>query len=456
MNSARQTAFLALRDIDRRDSYTDIALDRVLEKSDLKGSDREAALRDRGLVTELVYGIVRRQRTLDTLIEQLSQKPISKQAPDLRRILQIGLYQLRYLDQIPDSAAVNTSVDLAKSNGLKGLSGVVNGILRTYLRLSENNQDPLILPDQLVPRLGIFYSFPDWIIALFLEQFGQAETELLCQYFNQPPTIDIRVNILKTTLETVEKAFQDNQIEVSRLTGFPQALRLIKGTRAIHKLPGFNEGWWTVQDASTQLVSHLLDPQPKEVIIDACAAPGGKTTHIAELMGDQGTIWACDRTASRLKKLDKTMERLGITSIQTLVGDSREFKQFANLGDRVLVDAPCSGLGTLHRNPDLRWRQTPDKIQELTQLQGELLTQAASWVKPQGSLVYGTCTLNFQENQAVIQRFLENHPHWRICPLSSFLPQSFLNNTDQWIQIFPHRHKMDGFFIVKLERYREN
>lgn len=456
MNSARQTAFLALRDIDRRDSYTDIALDRVLEKSDLKGSDREAALRDRGLVTELVYGIVRRQRTLDTLIEQLSQKPIVKQPPDLRRILQIGLYQLRYLDQIPDSAAVNTSVDLAKSNGLKGLSGVVNGILRQYLRLSENNQDPLILPDQLIPRLGIFYSFPDWIIALFLEQFGQAETELLCQYFNQAPTIDIRVNILKTTLETVEKAFQDNQIEVSRLIGFPQALRLTKGTRAIHKLPGFNEGWWTVQDASTQLVSHLLDPQSNQVVIDACAAPGGKTTHIAELMGDQGTIWACDRTASRLKKLDKTMERLGITSIQTLVGDSREFKQFANLGDRVLVDAPCSGLGTLHRNPDLRWRQTPDKIQELTQLQGELLTQAASWVKPQGSLVYGTCTLNFQENQAVIQRFLENHPHWRICPLSSFLPQSFLNTTDQWIQIFPHRQKMDGFFIVKLERYQEN
>ena len=455
MNSARQTAFLALRDIDRRDSYTDIALDRVLQKSDLKTSDREAALRDRGLVTELVYGIVRRQRTLDTLIEQFSQKPISKQPPDLRRILQMGLYQLRYLDQIPESAAVNTSVDLAKSNGLKGLSGVVNGILRTYLRLNENDQDPLILPDSLVQKLGTFYSFPDWIIALFLEQFGQAETELLCQYFNQSPTIDIRVNILKTTLENVEQAFQDNQIAVSRLMGFPQALRLSKGTRAIHKLPGFNEGWWTVQDASTQLVGHLLDPQPDEVIIDACAAPGGKSTHIAELIGNQGTIWACDRTASRLKKLDKTMERLGITSIQTLVGDSREFTQFQHLGDRVLVDAPCSGLGTLHRNPDLRWRQTPDKIQELTQLQGELLAQAAGWVKPQGSLVYGTCTLNFQENQAVIQKFMESHPHWRICPLPAFLPQSLLENSEQWIQILPHRQKMDGFFIVKLEQYRE-
>lgn len=449
MNQARQLAFLALREIDRRDSYTDIALDRILQHTELKNSDR-------GLVTELVYGIIRRQRTLDTLIEQFSQKSISKQPPDLRRILQIGLYQLRYLDQIPNSAAVNTSVELAKNNSLKGLSGVVNGILRQYLRASENNKDPLILPDQLTKRLGIFYSFPDWIMALFLEQFGETETELLCQYFNQPPTIDIRINPLKTTLEIVEKAFQDEQIEVTKLPGFPQALRLTKATRAIQKLPGFQEGWWTVQDASAQLVAHLLDPQPNEVIIDACAAPGGKTTHIAELMGDQGKIWACDRMASRLKKLDKTVERLGINSIQTLVGDSREFKQFIHQGDRVLVDAPCSGLGTLHRNPDLRWRQTPDKIKELTHLQGELLTQTASWVKSQGSLVYVTCTLNFQENQAVIQTFLKSHPDWQICPPSPELSELFPENTEQWIQILPHHQKMDGFFICKLEKSASN
>ena len=448
MNDARQTAFLALQEIDRRDSYTDIALDRVLQKADLKSSDR-------GLVTELVYGIVRRQRTLDVLIEQFSQKPIEKQAPDLRRILQIGLYQLRYLDQIPDSAAVNTSVELAKNNGLKGLSGVVNGILRQYLRLSENNKDPLILPDKLIQKLGIFYSFPDWIIALFLEQFDQSETELLCQYFNQPPTIDLRINPLKTNIEIIENVFQDNQLETIRLPHFPQALRLKKATRAIHKLPGFNEGWWTVQDASAQLVAHLLDPQPNEVIIDVCAAPGGKTTHIAELIGDQGTIWACDRTASRLKKLDKTAERLGIKSIQTLVGDSREFKQFYQQGDRVLVDAPCSGLGTLHRNPDLRWRQTPDKTRELTQLQGELLNQAAGWVKPQGILVYVTCTLNFQENQGVIQTFLKNHPDWQICSLSAELSQILENQGTKWIQILPHHQKMDGFFIVKLKRIEE-
>lgn len=445
MQSARQIAFFTLRDIDRRDSYTDIALDRALKNSDLKRSDR-------GLVTELVYGIIRRQRTLDTLIEQLSQKPIAKQPPDLRRILQIGLYQLRYLDHIPDSAAVNTSVDLAKSNGLKGLSGVVNGILRQYIRLGYEHPDPLILSKNPVQRLGILYSFPDWIIELFLDQFGEAETELLCDYFNQPPTIDLRINPLKISLEIVETAFAQQQVETSRLLGLPQALRLIKANCPIQQLPGFSEGWWTVQDASAQFVSILLDPQPNELIIDACAAPGGKATHIAELMGDQGTIWACDRTTSRLKKLNKTVERLGLKSIQTLAGDSRDLPQFTNRCDRVLIDAPCSGLGTLHRNPDIRWRQTPDKIKELTQLQGELLAQAASWVKPQGFLVYSTCTLNIQENQNIIQTFLRTHPDWQIGDPALTSLQEFSLSPEKGIQILPHQQKMDGFFMIKLQK----
>ncbi|MEB3311029.1 MAG: 16S rRNA (cytosine(967)-C(5))-methyltransferase [Snowella sp.] len=445
MQNARQIAFLTLRDIDRRDSYTDIALDRALKNTDLKRSDR-------ALVTELVYGIVRRQRTLDTLIEQLSQKPIAKQPPDLRRILQIGLYQLRYLDHIPDSAAVNTSVDLAKNNGLKGLSGVVNGILRQYIRLGYEQSDPLILPKNPVQRLGILHSFPDWMMELFLNQFGEKEAELLCDYLNQPPTIDLRVNPLKANLEIVETAFAQQQVETARIPGLPQALRLIKAHCPIQQLPGFTEGWWTVQDASAQLVSILLDPQPNELIIDACAAPGGKTTHIAELMGDQGTIWACDRTVSRLKKLTKTVERLELQSIQTVVGDSRDFPQFINSSDRVLVDAPCSGLGTLHRNPDIRWRQTPDKIEELTQLQAELLTQAAFWVKPQGILVYSTCTLNIRENQEIIEAFLTQHPNWRICDpaLDSF--QEFSWNPERGIQILPHQQKMDGFFMIKLQK----
>lgn len=444
--SARQTAFQVLRDIDRKDSYTDSALDRILQKSDLQQSDRR-------LVTELVYGVIRRQRTLDHLIEQFSQKNSQKQPPDLRRILQIGLYQLRYLDQIPVSAAVNTSVDLAKANGLKGLAGVVNGILRSYLRIQASQDDPLILPIDPIQKLGIFHSFPDWLIQLFREQWDEQNTAELCQYFNQPPPIDLRINPLKTDLETVEQALAQVGVGTQRLAGLPQALRLIKGERTIQNLPGFNDGWWTVQDASAQLVSHILDPQPQDLIIDACAAPGGKTTHLAELMGDRGTIYACDLTTSRLKKLEKSQQRLQLRSIYPWIGDSRKFQlPEGQLADKVLVDAPCSGLGTLHRNPDIRWRQTPDKIQSLTLLQAEILEQAATWVKPQGDLVYATCTLNTQENQAIIQQFLQTHPQWHLSPLPILSLAKKIVSDNGYLQILPQIQHMDGFFIAKLKK----
>jgi 16S rRNA (cytosine967-C5)-methyltransferase len=228
---------------------------------------------------------------------------------------------------------------------------------------------------------------------------------------------------------------------------------LTKGERTIQNLPGFRDGWWTVQDASAQLVSHILNPQPQDLIIDACAAPGGKTTHLAELMGDRGTIYACDAIASRLKKLEKSQQRLQLRSIYPWIGDSRKFQlPEGQLADKVLVDAPCSGLGTLHRNPDIRWRQTPDKIQSLTLLQAEILEQAATWVKPQGDLVYATCTLNPQENQAIIQQFLQTHPQWHLSPLPVLSLAKKIASEEGWLQILPQVQHMDGFFIAKLKK----
>ncbi|MBF2021042.1 MAG: 16S rRNA (cytosine(967)-C(5))-methyltransferase [Hydrococcus sp. C42_A2020_068] len=445
MPTPRQLAFDALHAIYRRGAYTDVALDRVLRQTNPSGADR-------ALVTELVYGIVRRQRSLDALIDQLGKKKASQQPPNLRIILQIGLYQLRYLSHIPASAAVDTSVELAKKNGLKSLSGVVNGLLRQYERLAAQGSDPLELPTDPVQRLGIAYSFPDWIIQLWLAQFGVAETEKLCEWFNRPPEIDLRVNILKTTIDEVATALADAGITVSRVPYLPQALRLIGGARSIQQLPGFQEGWWTVQDSSAQLVAHLLDPQPGEVVIDACAAPGGKTTHIAELMGDRGTIWACDRVLSRLRKLQENIQRLQLQSIQICTGDSRQFSQFRQRGDRVLLDAPCSGLGTLHRRPDIRWRQTPEKIAQLSRLQEELLTQTATWVKSGGTLVYVTCTLNSLENETVVRAFCDRHPDWQIQPPSPDSPAVPFTTSEGWIKVLPHLHQMDGFFMVKLKK----
>jgi 16S rRNA (cytosine967-C5)-methyltransferase len=290
------------------------------------------------------------------------------------------------------------------------------------------------------------------MIEMWLEQLGIDETEQLCEWLNQTPTIDLRVNPLKVSIEEVEAAMRSHGVDVRRVPQLPQALRVVGGTGTIQQLPGFSEGWWTVQDSSAQLVSHLLDPQAGEVVIDACAAPGGKTTHIAELMGDQGTIWACDARASRLKRLKENAQRLQLQSIQICTGDSRQFSQFTNCANRVLLDAPCSGLGTLHRRPDIRWRVTPATVQELSVLQGELLEQAATWVKPEGVLVYATCTLHPQENEGIIQPFLTRHCHWQIEPPPPNSPLGAFSTPQGGLKVWPHRYQMDGFFMVRLLR----
>jgi 16S rRNA (cytosine967-C5)-methyltransferase len=444
MENPRASAFVALRSV-HRGAYADVALDRVLHQADLNPVDRR-------LVTELVYGSVRRQRSLDALIDQLGKKQAHQQPPHLRTILHLGLYQLRYLSQIPAAAAVNSTVGLAKENGFSGLSGFVNGLLRQYIRLAEKSADPLQLPENPVERLGVLHSYPDWIVEVWLEQLGLEQTEQLCEWLNQPPTIDLRVNPLRTTIEQVESALQSVAVLVRHMPRLPQALRLIGSTGSIQNLPGFREGWWTVQDSSAQLVGYLLDPQPGEVVIDACAAPGGKTTHIAELMKDQGTVWACDRAASRLRKLKENTERLRLQSIQICVGDSRNLSQFNNSADRTLLDVPCSGLGTLHRHADARWRQTRESIRELSALQRELLAQTSAWVKPGGVLVYATCTLHPLENEAVIQAFLDNHPEWKIDPPTRDFPFSALATSEGWVKVWPHLHQMDGFFMVRLRK----
>jgi 16S rRNA (cytosine967-C5)-methyltransferase len=440
-------AFDALKEI-YRGGFADVVLNRLL-------SQRSLSSMDRALATELVYGTVRRQRTLDALIDQLGKKKAHQQPLDLRIILHLGLYQLRFLTQVPESAAVNTSVELAKTVGKGRLAGVVNGILRQYIRRRQSTPDPLALPSDRTQALAICHSYPDWLVDLWRQQLGWDETEALCDWFNRSPVIDLRINALKTSIEDVAQTFAEQGIATTRLPHLPQALRLAHPVGAIKQLPGYDEGWWTVQDASAQLVSYLVNPHPGQVVIDACAAPGGKTTHLAELMGDQGVIWACDRTTSRLKKVQQNLKRLGLHSIKTFTGDSTTIQRFEGQGDRVLVDAPCSGLGTLHRHADARWRQTPDTVAELSTLQTQLLSHAATWVKPDGFLVYATCTLHPAENESVVQHFLASHPDWHIIPPQPDEPAAAYATPEGWAKVWPHREDMDGFFMVRLGRKSE-
>lgn len=442
MESSRQVALFALQSI-HQGEFADVALDQILKRTRLDE-------RDRRLVTELVYGSVRRQRTLDALIDQLAKKPAHRQPPLLRAILHLGLYQLRYLNQIPAAAAVNTSVELVRANGLEGLTKFVNGLMRQYLRLAATGSDPLRLPKASIQRLGVLHSYPDWILKTWETQVGLTQTEQLCQWLNQPPHIDLRVNPLRASIKQVAFALQTAGIAVKTVPGLPQALRLVGHPGSIQTLPGFTEGWWMVQDSSAQLVSHILEPQPGETVIDACAAPGGKTLHIAELMQDQGNLWACDRSETRLDKLRENVERLQFKSIRICIGDSRNLPQFVGQADRVLLDAPCSGLGTLHRHADARWRQTPETVKALSKLQVEMLNQAATWVKPGGVLVYATCTLHPQENETVIQNFLTQHSTWQLESSLSSSPFAVWVTPEGWLKVWPHRHDMDGFFIARL------
>ena len=423
MLNARQIAFSILQDIIFKGSYADIALNRGLEKT-------QPNQQDRALVTELVYGVVRRQRTLDAIIDQFAKKKSHQQVPDILLVLRLGIYQLGYMSAIPESAAVNTSVELIKQTKYSQLSGLVNAILRAYIRSKD-------LFDPSNQSLGIRYSFPDWLIEFFLEQFGQLETDQLCKWFNQIPSLDIRINPLKTSRLEMQQILEKEGIISQILPQTEQGLRLIGTHGSIINLPGYQEGLWSVQDASSQQVAHFLDPQPGDVIIDACAAPGGKTTHIAELLNNQGQILAIDPKASRLRKLSENAKRLELENIKIMEGDSRLLDQFNNSCDRLLLDVPCSGLGTLHRNLDLRWRIIPEKIEQLLKLQKEIFYTCQQWVKPNGIIVYSTCTLNPRENQSMIDNFLKDHSNYSLV---------------ESIQLYPQRDDSDGFFMAKLRK----
>lgn len=441
-SGARQLALNVLLQV-QAGAYADVALHRTLTQAALSDNDRAFA-------TELVYGTVRRQRTLDALIGQLGTRPADKQPPVLRLVLHLGLYQLRYLTAVPASAAVNTSVDLAKANGLGRLSGVVNGLLRQYLRQSEDGVDPLLLSADPAIALGTRHSYPDWLVALWLQQLGLEETEQLCQWFNQVPSIDLRVNREHTTVEALQSAFGAAGIAVDSIPGVPFGLRLVNHQGALTDLPGYEAGWWSVQDASAQLVGLLLDPQPGETVLDVCAAPGGKATQMAEIVGQNGRVVACDRAPSRLKKITANARRLGMTNLQTHAGDSTDLALFHDQFDRVLVDAPCSGLGTLHRHADARWRQNPESTASLAELQTALLAEAVRCVKPGGTLVYATCTLHPAENEAVIEEFCQANPAWRIQPPDLGFGNGLEVAPEGWVRVWPHRQNMDGFFMVKL------
>ena len=417
-------------------AFADVALERIFNLYSFKSIDK-------ALVTELSYGSIRQRYFLDCWIDYLGKVPAKKQPPLLRWLLHLGLYQVLKMNRIPPAAAINTTVELAKTHQLKNLAPVVNGILRSALRSTERG---LLLPKSNIPSLELAKneSLPVWLAEELIAWKGVEHAQQIAKAFNSVSPIDIRVNKLRADLKDVKELFDTCGIQNQLIPNCPSGLEVRAGVGEPRKWPGYEEGKWSVQDRSSQLIAPSLGPLPGEKILDACAAPGGKSTHIAELINNEGNLWSVDRSSRRSKKILANSERLGTKCLQILVADSNELllkkPDWKGFFDRILIDAPCSGLGTLARHPDARWRMNQDNIQQLVAVQSQLLNSLAPLLKNGGKLVYSTCTIHPEENSHQIKNFLQSK-------------SEFLLEYEK--QIWPGEgDNGDGFYIAVLNKLK--
>jgi 16S rRNA (cytosine967-C5)-methyltransferase len=419
-------------------------MDRELTNGKLSGPDR-------GLFAELVFGVLRRQGTLDYILTGLLTQPLLRLEPQVLIFLRLGLYQLMYLDRIPESAAVNESVNLAKQS-LPRASGLVNAVLRNYLR----NKDTVTFPDPVAApadSIAARHSHPAWLVKLWFSQIGEAETELLAEASSRQPPLTLRANTLKTTRDELVQTFAANGISAVACRYSPHGIQ-VEGRHHIPGLPGFREGLFAVQDEASQMVAFLLDPQPGERVLDTCAAPGGKATHLAQLMGNQGELLAMDNAGSKLPLIIESAVRLGISNIRTRAADLLQSAALpAAAFDRVLLDAPCSGLGVIRRNPEAKWRLTADDITRLAAVQKIMLKNAVRLLKPGGVLVYSTCSTTRQENEEVVSDFISRQSDCVLENLNGLFPENKeIFTEDGMFRAWPHRHGMDGFFAARIRK----
>ena len=451
----RRAAFDILLRIEKERSYADILIDRELSRGLLKGPDR-------GLLTELVYGVLRRRGTLDHIINQFSKQHVEKLERAVLILLRLGLYQEFFLDRVPVSAAVNETVKLAHI-----LAPRAAGFINAVLRRADRERDTIGYPDNTSDPAGFIsacYSNPRWISEQWIGQLGVDEAGALAQSMLATPPFTVRVNTLKTGREELRARLTSEGLTAEPGRYSPFALHL-SGPIQLGSLPSFREGLFTVQDESSQMAAILLAPQPGERVLDLCAAPGGKTTHLAQLMDNRGAILACDAAPRKLELVEETAARLGITIITTAplnaarplppVGDSAS----ADIGmktdcfDRILVDAPCSGLGVLRRNPEGKWWKTPQNVAELVATQKAILRNAASRLATGGTLLYATCSTTREENEAVVDDFLSQRSDFMLEDLHEFFPDYAALFTERGcFRSWPHRHGMDGFFAARLRR----
>jgi 16S rRNA (cytosine967-C5)-methyltransferase len=441
---------LALRVLSRVEqvrAFADLSLHAALARSELAASDR-------ALATELVYGTLRWRGRLDYLLSHVSDRTLAELDPIVRSTLRVGAYQLVFSDRIPASAAVDEAVRCVQAAGSERASGYVNAVLRRLAAEHGNLALPPLADDPL-GHLVHALSLPQWLAERWLARFGPQEAAALAEGLNRVPPRTVRANRSRIGRDALLAQLRERHPDAVACRFSPDGIVL--GHRGDPGLdPALREGLCTVQDEASQLVVELLDPQPGERVLETCAAPGAKATAIAERVGPTGSVVALDRHERRLGLLLRDTRRLGLEQVAVETRDASQPlpERLVKPGfDRVLVDAPCSGMGALRRNPDARWRVQPEDVPRLAELQRSILRSAASALRPGGTLVYSTCTLLSEENEDVVEAFLRDSPGFRLVPLAE-LPPSLRDvaSEDGFLRLFPHRHDTDGFFAARLER----
>ena len=438
MSNPRNTALNVLMKIEQDNAYSNIALNNAIRENKLSGVDSS-------FVSALVYGVLERKITLDYIIKQYSKIPLRKIEIKTKMILRLGILQLIFMDKIPESAAVNESVNLAKKHKLQKSSGFINGILRSITRSAEKYK----LPDKSdnVLYYSVKYSAPQELVKLWINSYGELNTEQLLKSLGGRPKICARVNTLKNDKNSLIAELAKENVKAEEIPFLENAVSLTE-TGSIERLSAYKSGKLHIQDASSQLCVDFLSPKPREVLLDICSAPGGKSFTAAQYMCDRGKIFACDLYDHKLKLISDGAKRLGIHSIVTLKRDGASSDVSLPLADKILCDVPCSGLGILSRKPEIRYKDNLITA-DLPELQYKILCQSAQYLANGGRLVYSTCTLNPAENNKNARRFLEEHPDFYGVKLS--LPPQInraIDENDYEITLMPHTSGTDGFYIA--------
>ena len=411
--------------------------------------------RDRAFISHLVQGVLRWRLRLDWIIDQASDFPFDRITLPILNILRLALYQIFFLDRVPDSAAVNEAVNQSKDHGAKHIVSFVNAILRNVCR----NKDEITFPDRdkdPANYLSVFYSYPLWLVKRWMRDWGADFTEGLLSAGNRIPDFIIRTNILRLGRHELIARLEEEGMTARPTPYSPQGIR-VEGLRGRpDELVSFREGLFQVQDQAAQITSHLLAPQPGENILDVCAGLGGKTTHLAELMGNRGRLLALDISRRRLISLDKNSLRLGIKCVMSLVADaSMSLSSLFHYNfDKIMLDAPCSGFGVISRHPDGKWNRCEADIDRLALLQKDMLGEAASILRSGGKVLYVTCTISKEENEEVVKDCLERHRDMSLVNMKDHAPEWCLDLIDEqgFLRTFPHVHNTDGFFAALFKK----